>query len=157
MKNKNYRVTAKQIEDIKMGLNRFLKYVEDCCTEYKQYFDDMEEANRLYMNNPNTFFDNIGIYSKSFFEKRNYYELSKLAKIVLENVENIHTNIVGIFINPEGNEYPVKVYEWLIDFREYCFDGMDFLPVEKQNEKLKEYVHFDASTKRPRTYKTQEA
>lgn len=152
---KNYRVTQKQIEDIKMGLNKFLKYVADCCTGYKQYFDNMEEANKLYMKNPDTFFDNIGIDSKSFFEKRTYYELGKTAKIVLKNVEDIHTNIIGIFINPEGDEYPVKVCEWLIYLRDFCFDGMDFLPVEKQNEKLKEYVHFDASVKRPRTYKTQ--
>lgn len=154
---KNYKVTSKQIEDVKMGLNRFLKYAEKYCTEYKQYFEDMEETNRLYMKSPETFFEDIGTDSKLFFENKNDYELSKYAKIVLNNVENIHTNIICVFIDPDENEYPVKVREWLYHLRDFCFDDMEFLPVEKQNEKLKEYVHFDASTKRPRTYKTQAA
>lgn len=154
---KKYKVTGKQIEDIKTGLNKFIKFAEDYSTEYKRYFDDMEETNRLYMENPNTFFDGIGTSNKVFFDKKRDYELSKIAKIVLDQAENIHVNIICIFINPDGTEYPAKVREWLYEFKKFCFEGMEFLSLEKQNEKLKEYVHFDASAKRPTTYKTQVA
>ena len=61
-----------------------------------------------------------------------------------------------LFINPDGNEYPIKVREWLYEFKYFCYDNDgNLLSLEEQNNRLKSYPHFDASAKRPKTYNTQ--
>jgi hypothetical protein len=78
------------------------------------------------------------------------------AKSVKNEVGNIHNTVIGMFINPEGDEYPIKVREWLYDFRMFCYDNdNNLLSLEEQNNRLRKYPHFDASTKRPKCYNTQ--
>lgn len=154
---KSYKVTQNQINIIRDALVRYLKYVDDCCMEYADYFHDMNTTNELYKKNPQHFFDDNGIDQDKFFEDYREYLLIPIAKKILEEVENIHTNIIGIFINPQDDiTYPVKSHDWLINFRDFCFDNNgNFLSIEKQNDKLAKYSHFDASTKKPKTFATQ--
>lgn len=154
---KSYKVTQKQIDIIKSAIERYLKYADECCMEYVDYFKDMTHTNELYMKNPQHFFEDNGIDQDKFFKDYGVYKLLPIAKKVLEEVENIHTNIISIFINPQDDiTYPAKSHEWLVDFRRFCFDDNEnFLSLEAQNEKLSNYVHFDASTKKPKTFATQ--
>ena len=103
--------------------------------EYVDYFKDMNTTNELYKKNPQHFFDDNGIDQDKFFKDYKEYQLIPIAEKVLEEVENIHTNVIGIFINPQDDiTYPVKSHDWLIDFRDFCFDDNgNFLLVEKQN------------------------
>lgn len=154
---KSYKVTQKQIDIIKAALERYLNYVNECCMKYANYFKDMNATNELYKKNPQHFFDDNGIDQDKFFEDYREYQLIPIEKKVLEEVENIHTNIICIFINPQDDiTYPIKSREWLYDFKDFCFDDDgNFLSLEKQNEKLAKYHHFDASTRSPKTFASQ--
>lgn len=154
---KSYKITQKQIDIIKAALQRYLNYVNGCCMEYVDYFKDMNATNELYKKNPQYFFEDNGIDKDKFFRDYKEYQLIPIAEKVLEEVENIHTNVIGIFIYPQDDiTYPVKSHEWLIDFKNFCFDNDGkFLSLEKQNEKLAKYPHFDASTRKPKTFVTQ--
>lgn len=151
------KITQRQINIIKDALERYLNYVDEYCIEYEVYFKDMEATNELYKKNPQHFFDDNGIDQDKFFKDYRKYQLVPIAKMVLEEVENIHTNIIGIFINPQDDvTYPMKTYDWIFYFKDFCFDeDGNFLSIEKQNEKLAQYSHFDASTKKPKTFATQ--
>lgn len=154
---KSYKVTQRQIDIIKKALQRYLNYVNECCMEYVVYFKDMNVTNELYKKNSQHFFEDNGIDKDRFFKDYKEYQLLPIAEKVLEEVENIHTNVIGIFINPQDDiTYPVKSQEWLYDFKNFCFDDDgNFLSLEKQNEKLAKYPHFDASTRQPKTFATQ--
>lgn len=153
---KTYRTTEKQINDMISGLDKFIAYVNNFYGDYFVYYQNMEEANEQYKRNPETFFDDIGIDSKYFFKGLSYYRLLDIASKVKDDVGNIHNTVIGLFVNPEGNEYPIKVEEWLYDFKRFCYDNEgNFLSLEEQNNRLKNYIHFDASAKRPKTYNTQ--
>lgn len=117
----------------------------------------MNTTNELYKKNPHHFFEDNGIDQDKFINDYREYQLVPIAEKVLEEVENIHTNIIGIFIRPQDDiAYPIKTHEWLSYFRRFCFDDNGkFLSIDKQNEKLAKYRHFDASTRKPKTYATQ--
>ena len=154
---KSYKVTQKQVDIIKEALQRYLNYVNDFCMEYVDYFKDMDATNELYKKNPQHFFDDNGIDKDKFFRDYKEYKLIPIAEKTLKEVENIHTNVICIFINPQDEiVYPGKVHHWLYDFRHFCFDeNGNFLSIEMQNENLAKYTHFDASTKKPKTFATQ--
>ena len=158
---KSYKITQEQIDTIKTGLTRFINYVNEYCMEYKEYFSDMDKTNEIYKRSPETFFDDIGTTREKFFKDYQYFQLLPIAEKTLDEIENIHTNVIGLFIEPPTNEevYPKKVRKWLYDFRFFCFNDTyntdNFLSLEKQNERLSRYPHFDASTKHPKTFKTQ--
>ena len=116
----------------------------------------MDKANEQYKKNPTTFFDDIGVSKEKFFEGLSWYRLMGIAKNVKNDVRNIHNTVIGGFINPYGNEYPIKVKEWLHNFSYFCYDNDgNLLSLEEQNNRLKNYPHFDASAKRPKCYNTQ--
>lgn len=151
-----YKTTDKQINDIINGLDKFIAFVNDCYSDCFVYYQDMEKANEQYKQSPETFFDNIGIDKSRFFEGLNYFRLLKIAYKVKDDIKNIHNTVIGLFVNPEGNEYPIKVKEWLYDFQHFCYDDKgNFLSLKEQNNCLRNYCHFDASVKRPKTYNTQ--
>lgn len=151
---KSYKTTKEQIDFITKGVEKFISFANTYCNN--KYYRDMEETNNLYKQNPETFFSDIGIDQRKFFEGLYYYRLLDIAYKVKDDIGNIHNNVIGIFINPEGNEYPIKVKEWLQDFKRFCYDDNgNLLSLEEQNNRLKNYYHFDASTKRPKTYNTQ--
>lgn len=153
---KTYKTTDKQIKFIVDGMDKFISYVNSCFSDCFEYYQDMEKANEQYKKNPATFFDNIGVDKEHFFNGLSEYRLLDIANKVKHDVYDIHNTIIGLFINPEGGEYPIKVKEWLYDFRYFCYDSNgNFLSLEEQNNRLKKYPHFDASTKRPKSYNTQ--
>lgn len=154
---KSYKVTQKQIDIIKDALERYLKYVDKYCMKYVDYFKDMTATNELYKKDPEHFFDNNGIDENKFYEDYREYQLVPIAERVLNEVETIHTNIICIFIDPQDDVvYPAKTHKWLYDFKYFCFDeNGNFLSIDKQNDKLAKYPHFDASTKNPKTFAIQ--
>ena len=159
---KSYKITQIQIDTIKEGLARFINYVNEYCMEYASYYSDMNKTNELYKKSPKTFFSDNGIDEKRFFADYANYQLLQIAEKTLKEIENIHTNVIGLFINPSNKKYyPNDVKHWLYDFRFFCFDDTynpnNFLSLKKQNERLAKYPHFDASTKRPKTFRTQNA
>ena len=157
---KPYKITKTQIDTIKEGLTMFIDYVNEYCTEYERFYLDMDKTNELYLKSPKTFFADNDIDAKRFIDKYSYYELLPIAKKTLDEIENIHTNVISLFIHPSNREhYPIEVKRWLYDFSFFCFNDTynpnNFLSLEKQNEQLAKYIHFDASTKRPKTFRTQ--
>lgn len=153
---KKYVTTDKQIGDIVRGLDKFISYVNNFHKDCFKYYENMDEANEQYKRSPETFFDDIGVDRTQFFIGLNYYRLLDTAIKVKDDIKDIHNVVIGMFINPEGNEYPVKVKEWLYDFERYCYDkDGNFLSLDEQNNRLKNYPHFDASVKKPKCYNTQ--
>ena len=151
-----YKTTEKQIEFIVNGMDRFISFVNNCYGDCFVYYENMEMANEQYKKNPATFFDDIGVDKQRFFDGLSQYRLLSIAYNVKNDIRNIHNTVVGMFINPEGNEYPIKVKEWLYDFKMFCYDNdCNLLSLEEQNNRLRKYPHFDASAKRPKCYNTQ--
>lgn len=153
---KTYEITDEQIEFIINGIDKFTNYANEFYSDYFIYFQDMKRTNEQYKRSPETFFDDIGINQKNFFDGLNEYKLLDIAIKIRNDIYDIHNTVIEIFINPQGNEYPIKVKEWLYDFKYFCYDNDGkLLSLEEQNNRLKNYPHFDASTKRPKTYNTQ--
>ena len=153
---RTYKTTDKQINDIISGLDKFIAFVNDFYNDCFVYYQDMEITNKHYKQNPKTFFDDIGIDKGRFLEGLNYFRLLNIAYKAKDDIKDIHNTVIGLFINPEGNEYPIKVKEWIYDIQRFCYDNEgNFLSLEEQNNRLRNYYHFDASVKRPKTYNTQ--
>jgi len=155
---KSCKITKTQLDAVKNGLERFIKYVNEFCMDYAEYFTDMDKANELYKQSPKTFFEDNGIEQKKFFDDYRFFQFLQIAEKTMQELENIHTNVIGLFINPSTDSvtHPIKVKEWLCDFRFFCFDDeYNFLSLEEQNKRLAKYPHFDASTKNPKTFSTQ--
>lgn len=151
-----YKTTDEQIDFIVKGMDKFISFVNSCYSDCFVYYENIDEANEKFKKSPATFFDDIGVDKKHFFDGWSYYQLMDIAKNVKNDIYNIHNTVIGMFINPEGNEYPIKVKEWLYDFRAFCYDNdCNLLSLEEQNNRLKNYPHFDASAKRPKCYNTQ--
>lgn len=153
---KTYKTTDEQVQFIISGVDKFISFVNNFYSDCFVYYENMEATNEQYKKSPNTFFDDIGVMKVRFFDGLSYYKLMNTAKSVKNDVRNIHNTVIGMFINPDGNEYPIKVREWLYDFRMFCYDDNgNLLSLEEQNNRLKNYPHFDASAKRPKCYNTQ--
>ena len=151
-----YKTTDNQIEYIVNGMDRFISFVNNCYNDCFMYYENMEETNEAFKKSPDTFFDDIGIDKKHFFDGLHDYRLLDIAKNVRDDVKNIHNVVIGMFVNPDGSEYPIKIRHWLYDFRMFCYDkNNNLLSLEEQNNRLKNYPHFDASVKRPKSYNTQ--
>ena len=152
---KSYKTTDEQIKFIINGMDKFISYVNNFYDDYFIYYEDMNKTNEQYKNNPEIFFNDIEDKNR-FFDGLSNYRLMKIANKVKDDICNIHNTVIGLFINPEGNEYPIKVKEWLYNFRYFCYDNDgNLISLEEQNNRLKNYSHFDASTKKPKTYNTQ--
>lgn len=153
---KTYKTTDEQIKFIIDGMDKFISYVNNVFSDCFVYYQNMEETNEKYKRSPETFFDNIGVDKKHFFDGLSDYKLLNIARSVKNDVYNIHNTVIGMFINPDGSEYPIKIKEWLHNFRYFCYDNdCNLLSLEEQNNRLKNYPHFDASVKKPKSYNTQ--
>lgn len=153
---RTYKTTDEQIEFIIGGIDKFITFVNDYYGDCFVYYENMEKANEQYKKSPSTFFNDIGIIKERFYDGWSYYKLMGIANSVKNDIRNIHNTVIGMFINPEGNEYPIKVREWLYNFKMFCYDSDgNLLSLEEQNNRLKNYPHFDASAKRPKCYNTQ--
>lgn len=153
---KKYQTTDEQIEFIVNGLDRFISYANNVFGDCFMYYQNMEETNEQYKRSPETFFDDIGVDKEHFFGGWSEYKLLDIANKARNDIKDIHNVVIGMFINPKGNEYPIKVREWLNEFRYFCYDNNgNLLSLEEQNNRLKNYPHFDASVKKPKSYNTQ--
>lgn len=153
---KAYKTTDEQIKFVIDGMDKFISYVNNVFNDCFVYYQNMEEANEKYKSSPETFFDDIGVDKNHFFDGLSDYKLLNIARSVKNDVYNIHNTVIGMFINPDGSEYPIKIKEWLHNFRYFCYDNdCNLLSLEEQNNRLKNYPHFDASVKKPKSYNTQ--
>lgn len=153
---KTYKTTDEQIKFIIDGMDKFIAYVNNIYSDCFEYYQDMQKANEQYKQNPETFFDDIGVDKKHFFDGLREYRVLDIAYKVKDDIRDIHNTVIGLFINPDENNYPIKAREWLYEFKYFCYDNDgNLLSLEEQNNRLKNYPHFDASTKRPKTYNTQ--
>ena len=153
---RTYKTSEEQIDSIVRGMDVFIDYVNRCFGDCFVYYQNIEEANERYKRNPETFFDDIRVDKKRFFEGWRNYKMLDIANKVKSDICDIHNTVIGMFINPDGDEYPIKVKDWLHQFEYFCYDNKgNLLSLEEQNNRLKNYPHFDASTKRPKTYNTQ--
>lgn len=153
---KAYRTTDEQIKLIVDGMDKFINYVNNVYSDCFKYYQDMQKANEQYKRSPETFFNDIGVDEKHFFDGLREYRVLDIAHKVKNDIYDIHNTVIGMFINPDENNYPIKVREWLYEFKYFCYDNDgNLLSLEEQNNRLKNYPHFDASAKRPKTYNTQ--
>lgn len=153
---RKYKTTDEQINFIVNGMDKFISYVNNWFGDCFVYYQNMEETNEQYKRSPETFFDDIGVDKRHFFDGWSEYKLLDIANKVKNDICDIHNIVIGMFINPDGNEYPVKIKEWLHNFKYFCYDNDgNLLSLEEQNNRLKNYPHFDASVKNPKTYNTQ--
>ena len=117
---KRYKITQNQLDAIRKGLEKFIEYA-NCVgiMDYAEYFVDMNKTNELYRQNPNGFFQSLNIDQEKFFDFRRDYQLLQIAEKTLPELENIHTTVIGLFVNPSTDKetYLDKIRYWLYDFR----------------------------------------
>lgn len=102
-------------------------------------------------------------YCNDYFEEKEYNYYKNIAEIILKEYQNISLNILQFCFEPEhiGNTiYPNKTLESLYRFRDYCFNydynSKQYIfinDLQEQQQKAKNYIHFDFSVKRPKTPK----
>ena len=102
-------------------------------------------------------------YCNDYPEEKEYNYYKNIAEIILKEYQNISLNILQFCFEPEhiGNTiYPNKTLESLYRFRDYCFNydynSKQYIfinDLQEQQQKAKNYIHFDFSVKRPKTPK----
>lgn len=102
-------------------------------------------------------------YCNDYFEEKEYNYYKNIAEIILKEYQNISLNILQFCFEPENigkTIYPNKTLEALYRFRDYCFNYdynskqyIFITNLQEQQQKAKNYVHFDFSVKRPKTLK----
>lgn len=102
-------------------------------------------------------------YCNDYPEEKEYNYYKNMAEIILKEYQNISLNILQFCFEPEhiGNTiYPNKTLESLYRFRDYCFNydynSKQYIfinDLQEQQQKAKNYIHFDFSVKRPKTPK----
>jgi hypothetical protein len=80
-----------------------------------------------------------------------------MAETILQYYNDISLNILEFCFGSEyigETIYPAKTLETLYRFRDFCFNYNIFTSdLVEQQEKARNYVHFDFSVKRPKTLK----
>lgn len=102
-------------------------------------------------------------YCNDYFEEKEYNYYKNIAEIILKEYQNISLNILQFCFEPENigdTIYPNKTLEVLYRFRDYCFNydynSKQYVfinDLQEQQQKAKNYIHFDFSVKRPKTLK----
>lgn len=102
-------------------------------------------------------------YCNDYPEEKEYNYYKNMAEIILKEYQNISLNILQFCFEPEhiGNTiYPNKTLKSLYRFRDYCFNydynSKQYIfinDLQEQQQKAKNYIHFDFSVKRPKTPK----
>lgn len=102
-------------------------------------------------------------YCNDYFEEKEYNYYKNIAEIILKEYQNISLNILQFCFEPENigkTIYPNKTLEALYRFRDYCFNydynSKQYVfinDLQEQQQKAKNYIHFDFSVKRPKTLK----
>jgi len=101
-------------------------------------------------------------YCNDYPEEKEYNYYKNMAEIILKEYQNISLNILQFCFEPENigkTIYPNKTLEALYRFRDYCFNydnSKQYVFInnlQEQQQKAKNYIHFDFSVKRPKTLK----
>lgn len=101
-------------------------------------------------------------YCNDYPEEKEYNYYKNIAEIILKEHQNISLNILQFCFEPEymgDTIYPNKTLEALYRFRDYCFNydnSKQYIfinDLQEQQQKAKNYIHFDFSVKRPKTLK----
>lgn len=101
-------------------------------------------------------------YCNDYPEEKEYNYYKNIAEIILKEYQNISLNILQFCFEPEymgDTIYPNKTLEALYRFRDYCFNydnSKQYIfinDLQEQQQKAKNYIHFDFSVKRPKTLK----
>lgn len=101
-------------------------------------------------------------YCNDYPEEKEYNYYKNIAEIILKEHQNISLNILQFCFEPENigkTIYPNKTLEALYRFRDYCFNydnSKQYIfinDLQEQQQKAKNYIHFDFSVKRPKTIK----
>lgn len=129
---------------MKIGINKYNKdtYINTLCESLKRFIS----------------------YCNDYSDNTEYNRYKPLAETILNEYNNICLHVFEFCFNSNeviGSEiYPNKMLHALYSFREYCFNWdadkkvYIFEPdIFKQNEKAKNYIHFDFSVKKPKTLK----
>ena len=85
-------------------------------------------------------------------DKYTYYK--NMAENILSNYNSIALNVLQFCFDVKNigrNVYPGSMLRAMYDFRDYAYDNLELLSIGKQQEKAKNYVHFDFSVKKPKT------
>jgi len=132
-------------------------------TTYKKYYDNMQYYNTKYLKKVDLFFTENTIDQSLFFEGLEKYRIIPMLEKLKDNTQNIILNfekywlelnrIDKRFLNVYGT-LPMLNKDMLYSVRSWLFDnnyGNDMLTLEEQNDKMKKYIHFDASMKKIKT------
>lgn len=102
-------------------------------------------------------------YCNDYPEEKEYNYYKNIAEIILKEYQNISLNILQFCFGPENigeTIYPNKTLEALYRFRDYCFNydynSKQYIfinDLQEQQQKAKNYIHFDFSVKKPKTLK----
>lgn len=102
-------------------------------------------------------------YCNDYPEEKEYNYYKNMAEIILKEYQNISLNILQFCFEPEyigDTIYPNKTLESLYRFRQFCFNydynSKQYIfinDLQEQQQKAKNYIHFNFSVKRPKTLK----
>lgn len=165
MPKDNYKLTKEQIELIKMGIDEFIDYTNSHYGCYFKYYSNLEFYDKLikekYKGDSLKFYSDNNISVVGFTLGLVNYRLLKVANNIKNDIKNIHNNVIELFIQPTFDIYNEcsnnVVRDWLYIFERFCYDkNYKLISLKEQNTRLANYPHFDASSKNPKTYSTQE-
>lgn len=133
---------------LKESLERFIKYIEECRFTTKWLWDDYEKYNTIFQKiGQDAFVQKYNIDMQEAAEDNKYLKLYEPAKLMLENLDDIHVKLIEIFIEPTGTVYPGKCIDWVNYFNRFCVNDGEMLSLIEQNDSLNNYPHFPAGNK----------
>ena len=145
-------------EYISKSLLNYIKFVNNNKSAYKFLWENTQEWNEKLKNceSIQEFEWKYNIDLKQATKDKVGLDYLPVAKEVLNHIDDIHLNMLHTFIYGDMTreyEYSNKVQDWLCHFQMFCIEDGIFVSLERQNELLKKYPHFDVSAKSLRTLK----
>lgn len=145
-------------EYLTKSLSNYIVFVNNYKCTYKYLWDNVEDWNNKLKSceSIEEFEWKYDIDLKQATEDKIWLDMLPVAKLVLQHVDEIHLNILDVFIQGDmarEYEYPNKVQEWLSHFQCFCIEDGIFISLTRQNELLKRYPHFNAAAKSQKTLK----
>ncbi len=123
---------------MKIRINKYNKdaYINTLCESLKRFID----------------------FCNSYEDNRTYtYYKSMAEKLLSGDYNNISLNVLQFCFEPEyvnTTIYPEKMLHSLYSFRDYAYNtDIQLLSIQEQQERAKNYIHFDFSIKRPKILK----
>jgi hypothetical protein len=151
-KNNMEHLRVNTIERYKQDIKNHESFIID-------YLANKDYYNKKYTNKINEFFSDNNINQENFFELLNKYRNIKMLEKL--NIDNIIYNFKKYWITERdiqerinrhyGDYKPIFTTNMLNNIRHYLFNNNydnDMLILERQNNLLHNYIHFDAGMKR---------